>query len=104
MWTYALDWAHIPGASAPPHPSPPVTMKPADARLLTKMQQLAGKTHAFTREFFRQLRKNCMMPVQSQVACARVQQQHTRRCRCRLAQRHTESAPWWTLLRRLRLT
>ena len=67
MWTYALDWAHIPGASTPPHPRPPVTMKPNDARLLVKMQALAGKTHAFTREFFRQLRKHRMMPVQSQV-------------------------------------
>lgn len=73
MWTYALDWAHIPGASVPPHPGPPVNMKAADARLLTKMQLLAGKTHAFTREFFRQLRKNRMIPVQSQVA-------HARRC------------------------
>jgi hypothetical protein len=46
-------------------------MTDADARLLRKLQRRLeseeGRAHAFTREFFRQLRKNRLMPVQSQV-------------------------------------
>jgi hypothetical protein len=72
MWTYGLDWAHIPGASRPPHPPPPAYMTDSDLRLLRRLQQTLdserGRAHPFTREFFRQLRKNRLLPVQSQVA------------------------------------
>lgn len=71
MWTYGLDWSHIPGASTAPHPRAPPIMKQKDADKLRAMQRLHGsdrnKTHAFTREFFRQLRSNSMIPVHSQV-------------------------------------
>lgn len=72
MWTYGLDWSHMPGASRPPHPPPPAFMSDSDSRLLHRLQQTLdserGRAHPFTREFFRQLRKNRLMPVQSQVA------------------------------------
>lgn len=109
MWTYALDWSHIPGAAPSPHPSVPTIMKPADARLLRKMQTTLGaargKTHAFTREFFRQLRAQRMIPVQSQVrAAAAARRGATPPTRRQSGRRHTASGQWWTWWRRRRRT
>ena len=66
MWAYGLKWKYIPGATT--HRTCtgfPSIMTDADKRRLEKVWIDA---HAFTREFFRQLKFHRMLPVQSQVA------------------------------------
>lgn len=65
MWTYGLKWKYIPGATTVTACARfPSIMSNGDKRRLEKVWNHA---HAFTREFFRQLKFHRMLPVQSQV-------------------------------------